>query len=170
MGSAASSSTSRPPTWARVSTRCASACASRLPDASARPSRPCASSSGSFRYTPGVIVYRAGWVLPVDRPPLRDACVAADGGRVAWVGPAAEAPAGEARDLGPGVLMPGLVNAHCHLELSHLAGRLAGSGGFVGLGERLGTARGQDPMDTVRRRPGGGTWEPARAGAGEGGR
>ncbi len=99
-----------------------------------------------------MIVYRAGWVLPVDRPPLRDACVAADDGRVAWVGPAAEAPAGEARDLGPGVLMPGLVNAHCHLELSHLAGRLAAAAGFVDWVERLVTTRGEDPMDTVRAR------------------
>src|SRR3977135_384371 len=59
---------------------------------------------------------------------------------------------GEARDLGPGVLMPGLVNAHCHLELSHLAGRLAGAAGFVDWVERLVTTRGQDPMDTVRAR------------------
>jgi cytosine/adenosine deaminase-related metal-dependent hydrolase len=36
------------------------------------------------------------------------------------------------------VLLPGLVNAHCHLELSHLAGaRAAGRQGFVGWVEAL---------------------------------
>lgn len=91
-----------------------------------------------------MIVFRAGWVVPVDGPPLRDAAVAVQEGRVAWVGPAAEAPAGEARDLGAGVLMPGLVNAHCHLELSHLAGRLTGAAGFVEWVERLVLERGAD--------------------------
>jgi cytosine/adenosine deaminase-related metal-dependent hydrolase len=99
-----------------------------------------------------VIVFRAGWVVPVDRPAVRDACVATRDGRVEWVGPAADAPAGEARDLGPGVLLPGLVNAHAHLELSHLAGRLSGANGFVDWVERLVTARGEDHVDTVRSR------------------
>ena len=89
--------------------------------------------------------------MPVDRPPLRDAAVAVEDGRVRWVGPAAEAPPGESRDLGPGVLLPGLVNAHCHLELSHLAGRLGKADGFVDWVERLVTTRPQDPPETVRR-------------------
>jgi cytosine/adenosine deaminase-related metal-dependent hydrolase len=49
------------------------------------------------------------------------------------------------------VLLPGLVNAHCHLELSHLAGRLAGAAGFVDWVERLVTMRPEDSPDTVRR-------------------
>src|SRR5438067_1784684 len=53
-------------------------------------------------YPRGVIVLHADWIVPVDGPPLRDACVAVADGRVAWVGPAAEAPAGERRELGPG--------------------------------------------------------------------
>lgn len=97
-----------------------------------------------------MIVFRAGWVLPVDRPARRDAAVAVRDGRVVWVGPAADAPAGEPRDLGPGVLLPGLVNAHCHLELSHLAGRLGGAHGFVDWVERLVALRGQDTLETVR--------------------
>jgi aminodeoxyfutalosine deaminase len=97
-----------------------------------------------------VIVLHACWVLPVDRPPLRDACVAVRDGRVEWVGPAAEAPRGDALDLGPGVLVPGLVNAHCHLELSHLRGRVSPEGGFVEWVEHIVAARGEDPPDTVR--------------------
>jgi cytosine/adenosine deaminase-related metal-dependent hydrolase len=102
------------------------------------------------RYTLAVIILRAGWIVPVDSPPLRDGAVAVREGRVSWVGPAREAPAGEERDLGPGVLLPGLVNAHCHLELSYLEGRLAGAGGFVGWVERLVRARGDERPDVVR--------------------
>jgi cytosine/adenosine deaminase-related metal-dependent hydrolase len=96
------------------------------------------------------VILRAGWVLPVDSPPLRDGAVATEGGRVAWVGPAADAPPGETRDLGPGVLLPGLVNGHCHLELSHLAGGLAGARGFVSWVEALVAARGDATATGVR--------------------
>jgi len=105
------------------------------------------------------MLLRAGWVVPVDRPPRPDAAVAVEDGRVRWVGAASEAPAGEVRDLGPGVLLPGLVNAHCHLELSHMAGRLGGAAGFVDWVERLVTTRPQDPPDVVRRRASAGIQE-----------
>ncbi|MCP5025551.1 MAG: amidohydrolase [Actinomycetia bacterium] len=51
-----------------------------------------------------------------------------DGQRIIWVGPAAEAPEGRAqvvRNIG-GLLMPGLVNAHCHTPMTLVRG--AGDG------------------------------------------
>src|SRR6266496_1812542 len=101
-----------------------------------------------------MIAFQASWVIPVDGPPLRSGVVTVGGGRVRALGRQGtlEAGAQEVHDLGAGVLMPGLVNAHCHLELSHLAGRLAGAAGFVDWVERLVTTRGEDPMDTVRAR------------------
>ena len=50
--------------------------------------------------------------------PVRDGTVAVEGSRIAYVGPRADAPPGEDRDLGRAVLLPGLVNAHTHLELT----------------------------------------------------
>ncbi len=75
----------------------------------------------------------AGWVVPVGTPPLPRGQVAVDGGRIEWVGPqdAPDAPGGPLVDLGPGILLPGLVNAHTHLELSFLKGHLEGRTGFV---------------------------------------
>ncbi|MGQ0613878.1 MAG: amidohydrolase family protein [Planctomycetaceae bacterium] len=52
--------------------------------------------------------------------------------RILWVGPAAGAPAAETVvDLGEAVLIPGLVNAHSHLDLTHLKGTLAFDGRFT---------------------------------------
>lgn len=78
-------------------------------------------------------ILSASWVVPVASPPLRRGRVAVEQGRIVWVGEAGDpaAPTGRLRDLGAGVLMPGLVNAHTHLELSHLAGRVDGSRGMV---------------------------------------
>lgn len=58
-------------------------------------------------------------------PAVRDGTVAVDEhGRIAFVGPRSAAPPGEDRDLGAVVLMPGLINAHSHLELTAMRGFL----------------------------------------------
>jgi 5-methylthioadenosine/S-adenosylhomocysteine deaminase len=73
-------------------------------------------------------VYRARWVLPVTAPPIRDGALVVDeGGIIRAVGPAAEIPlpaTAQVTDLGEAALLPGLVNAHMHLELSFLRGML----------------------------------------------
>ncbi|MGW2868221.1 imidazolonepropionase [Kitasatospora sp. NPDC001225] len=47
---------------------------------------------------------------------LTDAAVVVDGGTVAWVGPAAQAPAADERfDAGGRALLPGFVDSHAHL-------------------------------------------------------
>ena len=71
-----------------------------------------------------MIRYHAKWVVPVCSPPIRDGVVAVDGSRIAYVGPIDDAPPGTDDDLGDVVLIPGLVNAHCHLELTAMRGFL----------------------------------------------
>jgi len=69
----------------------------------------------------------AAWVVPVDGPPIRDGWIDVDEGRIICLGsgdrgqPRAIAPT---RDLGRVALLPGLVNAHTHLELSWLRDRV----------------------------------------------
>jgi cytosine/adenosine deaminase-related metal-dependent hydrolase len=97
-------------------------------------------------------VLTASWVVTVAGAPLRDGRVAVDEGRIVWVGQAGDSaePSGPVRDLGPGVLLPGLVNAHCHLELSHLAGRVPYGAGFVAWVEALVATRASDDAAVVR--------------------
>ena len=42
-----------------------------------------------------------------------------------------------------GVLVPGLINVHCHLELSYLRGAIAQGGGFAAFARSMGRVRGQ---------------------------
>ena len=74
-----------------------------------------------------MIVHRARWVLPVIAPPIRDGWVAVEEGRIAAFG---SGPAPDGRppgtDLQPDksavAILPALVNAHTHLELSYMRG------------------------------------------------
>ena len=80
------------------------------------------------------MILRARYVLPMDEPPIEDGAVAIDGDSVTAVGKAAQiraAHAGEVRDLGDRVLAPGLINAHCHLDLTRLRGEVEWRGSFI---------------------------------------
>jgi 5-methylthioadenosine/S-adenosylhomocysteine deaminase len=72
-----------------------------------------------------VRVYVARWLVPISAPPVGHGAVAVDdGGRIAYVGARAGAPPGSVVDLGDAVLLPGLVDAHTHLELTAFRGLL----------------------------------------------
>src|SRR6266571_7762178 len=72
---------------------------------------------------------RARSVHPVTAPPIEDGAVLVDdAGKIAALGSnrAVPAPRGaEQLEFPDGALVPGLVNCHTHLELTHLAGRNA---------------------------------------------
>jgi hypothetical protein len=42
----------------------------------------------------------------------------------------------------PGILIPGMINMHCHLELSYLRGAIAEATGFAGFAREIGRVRG----------------------------
>jgi cytosine/adenosine deaminase-related metal-dependent hydrolase len=73
-------------------------------------------------------VLRARHVLPMAGPPLENGWIRVVAGRVAALGRGAS-PRG-AVDLGDCIVLPGLVNAHTHLEFSDLAAPLAADGGL----------------------------------------
>ena len=76
--------------------------------------------------------YRAAWVVPIDRTPIRNGVVRVNGGRIVAVGESGIRDQGSGiRDLGNVALMPGLVNAHTHLELSWMRGRVPPAARFT---------------------------------------
>jgi cytosine/adenosine deaminase-related metal-dependent hydrolase len=93
-----------------------------------------------------VATYRADWILPITTRPIEGGWVRVEGGRIAGLG------AGTldgARDLGRTAVLPSLVNAHTHLELSYLAGTVPPASRFVDWIRRLIAARQRypDPRD-----------------------
>jgi len=63
--------------------------------------------------------YTAEWVLPMTGEPMHRVSISIENGRIAAIGVAAGAV-----DLGRVAIMPALVNAHTHLELSYLRDRV----------------------------------------------
>ncbi len=73
------------------------------------------------------MILRAKAVLPVTAPPIEDGAVSILGNQIRAVAPWREIRPHlreKALDLGEVILLPGLVNAHCHLDYSDLAGQL----------------------------------------------
>lgn len=73
------------------------------------------------------MILKAKWVFPVSSAPIENAFVSIEGDRIAYVGTSApgRTPGSHLQpvvELGDVVLLPGLVNAHCHLEHSALKG------------------------------------------------
>jgi len=68
------------------------------------------------------MILRARWLLPIGRAPVAGGWVEADGGRIVRIG--SGPPPGAAEELGEVAILPGLVNAHTHLELSWMADRV----------------------------------------------
>jgi cytosine/adenosine deaminase-related metal-dependent hydrolase len=98
--------------------------------------------------------FRAAWILPITGPPVRHGWVTTAGGRIVAVGDARERTPGASgkdrgTDLGDVAVLPALVNAHTHLELSWLRGRVPPARGFISwvtamMRERLQSSDGRD--------------------------
>lgn len=77
------------------------------------------------------------FVVPVDGPVIENGAIAIRDDRIAAVGPARSVDGRPVVDYGDAVICPGFVNAHTHLELSLLAGRLPPAPDFIGWLRRL---------------------------------
>jgi cytosine/adenosine deaminase-related metal-dependent hydrolase len=86
--------------------------------------------------------YRADWVLPISGIPLRSGWVSINDNRITHTGTGAVA---SAVDLGRAAILPALVNAHTHLELSYLHRRVPPGASFVEWARTLMALRRQYP-------------------------
>jgi cytosine/adenosine deaminase-related metal-dependent hydrolase len=78
-------------------------------------------------------LYRCRWLAPMDQEPIEDGAFVVEANRFIHVGPAQELMAGhpgEVVDLGECIVLPGLINAHCHLDYSSLRGTILPSRNF----------------------------------------
>ena len=88
--------------------------------------------------------YRAAWVIPIDRAPIENGVVVVEDGRIVSVlEPGTWNSEPEPRDLGRVAIMPGLINAHTHLELSWLRGRVPPASRFTDWVKTLFAIRGR---------------------------
>ncbi len=82
-------------------------------------------------------IFTSDYIFPVVSDPIRDGYVMTDDeGYVLKMGAARELnpPALSVAEYFPGAIVPGFVNAHCHIELSHLRGAFkkgSGMSGFI---------------------------------------
>lgn len=75
----------------------------------------------------GTVRYRARWIFPVVSPPLESATIEIVDGHIAAIHSHHDP---RAIDLGNTALIPGLINAHTHLEFSSLAAPLGPASPF----------------------------------------
>ncbi|PYL26346.1 MAG: hypothetical protein DMF37_02505 [Verrucomicrobia bacterium] len=86
------------------------------------------------RYSREMII-RGRIVVTMDGPPIENGAVAISGNRIIDVGKFPEVSARHSRqeiiDLGEQALLPGLINAHCHLDYTCLRGKIASRKSFA---------------------------------------
>jgi cytosine/adenosine deaminase-related metal-dependent hydrolase len=80
------------------------------------------------------MIVRARTVVTMDGLPIENGAVAISGDRIAAVGTFEQIrkhETGEILDLGERLLLPGLINAHCHLDYTALRGQIAPQRSFT---------------------------------------
>ncbi len=100
------------------------------------------------------LIVAADWVFPITTPPLPGGAILLETGRVRAIAPLqdlrARHPGTPVLSLPPGGVMPGVINAHTHLELASL-GRIPAGGGFTSWVARLIETKEALDSDTIKR-------------------
>ncbi|WP_214072077.1 amidohydrolase family protein [Mucilaginibacter sp. dw_454] len=94
-------------------------------------------------------IFRADYVFPISADPIKNGYVAIDDeGKIIAVSdqipPGAEH--GSVEQLS-GIITPGFINTHCHVELSHLQGKVAEKEGLVAFIKSIQSLRNADPKE-----------------------
>lgn len=98
----------------------------------------------------------ATWIFPGNRPPLKNGILICedDGTIVNLIDTGGRLREEAGLEQYTGILVPGFVNAHCHLELSHLKGRIpekTGLGGFLGAINKLRNVEPENPEEAIKK-------------------
>lgn len=80
------------------------------------------------------MIIRSRVVAPMANEPIEDGAVVVEGNKIAAVGRFPDVKrdyTGEVLDLGEQILLPGLINAHCHLDYTMLRGKIGPQRSFA---------------------------------------
>ena len=93
--------------------------------------------------------FAANYVFPVDEAPIKNGIVEVDEqGSILSVYAPSNPDALHSTEFHNGAIVPGFVNAHCHLELSHMHGRIAKGLGLTEFVRHIGQQR-QAPAEQI---------------------
>ncbi len=94
----------------------------------------------------------ADYVFPVSAPPIKDGVVTVDdnGSIIDVSPPPAPSSGGHTAERHEGIIVPGFVNTHCHLELSHLKGQISEGIGLPGFISQIIPKRGQSSVEEIK--------------------
>lgn len=111
------------------------------------------------------MILAADWVLPVSSSAIRRGFVEIESGRVARVGRRDELPGSAVvEELGSAALIPGLVNAHTHLELTCYAGAIPPQPFWPWIAELIALRSREDSLARETQAVIDGAWRSLRAG------
>ena len=91
------------------------------------------------------MILKSRYVVPVDGPPIENGAIVIHRDRITAVGSARDLTASPVLDYGDAVICPAFVNAHTHLELSLLAGKVSPGSDFIDWLRRLMAAAASPP-------------------------
>jgi aminodeoxyfutalosine deaminase len=103
------------------------------------------------------MILKARVVVTMDGPPIEHGAVAVEGNEIKAVGPAGEfsSASDEVLDLGEVALLPGLINAHCHLDYTMMRGAILPQRTFTAWVQRLNALKrsldSDDYLDSITR-------------------
>ncbi len=91
--------------------------------------------------------FSADCIFPIDQPPIEDGYILLDQtGKILELGRLVDTSHTIERHV-QGIILPGLVNTHCHLELSHLKGRVETGTGLLSFLKKVVAFRDTDPEE-----------------------
>lgn len=94
-------------------------------------------------------IFRADYIFPISADPIKDGVITVDDhGKIISVSDHLPHGASDASvEHLHGIICPGFINTHCHVELSHLHGKIPESGGLVNFIKGIQQLRDSDPKE-----------------------
>jgi len=96
-------------------------------------------------------LFSANYIFPISGEPIRNGVVVLDNNNVVVevIDPKGNEKELASMEFHNGVIVPGFVNAHCHIELSHLKGRFTQKKGIAGFVSQVRELRGVEPLEVA---------------------